>query len=640
MSSGEGRPAHASTAALRDRYRWRSRRSLIASGTVIAILASIAGGLAVVPRLAGASSALPPGSTGDIHTIQHVIVIMQENRSFDSYFGTFPGANGIPMRNGVPTVCAPDPVSGECVKPYHDPNDKNHGGPHGKDNASDDVNGGKMNGFIRQAEKAKSQCAPDAPGCKAGDKIDVMGYHDAREIPYYWDLAKQYVLQDAMFEPNASWSLPEHLFMVSEWAAQCSKPGDAVNSCTNDISKPGQDGGKRNQGQANYDWTDLTYLMHRDNVSWRYFVANGTQPDCDDDSAISCPDKPQNAVTPDIWNPLPDFSTVKEDGQLGNIQTLDNFYSDARNGTLPAVSWVVPNGHNSEHPPALVSDGEDYVHGLIDAVQKGPDWSSTAIFLSWDDWGGFYDHVVPPHVDENGYGLRVPGLVISPWAKKGYIDHQTLSFDAYAKFIEDDFLSGQRLNPRNDGRPDPRPDVRENIAILGNLVNDFDFGNPPQPHHTPGPTPSHSQPAPACDWSAAGGADVGGRPQGFDRGDRSGAYVWHDDSGWHLRTTDPRAEDHHYSGVITITGGDFSALKPIKLETDDWVRGDGPRTIRYNFQTYNGIDGFDFEASPCRSGARETMTFSLTYEGNASPDKIDIGTDDEHPSAATFSTGR
>ncbi len=131
----------------------------------------------------------------------------------------------------------------------------------------------------------------------------------------------------------------------------------------------------------------------------------------------------------------------------------------------------------------------------------GPDWDSTAIFLSWDDWGGFYDHVDPPAVDENGYGLRVPGIVISPYAKAGYIDHQTLSFDAHDKFIEDDFLHGQRLDPATDGRPDPRPSVRENEKILGNLVDDFNFDQRPRrpmilPVHpkttltgTPGPLP-------------------------------------------------------------------------------------------------------------------------------------------------------
>jgi plastocyanin len=112
---------------------------------------------------------------------------------------------------------------------------------------------------------------------------------------------------------------------------------------------------------------------------------------------------------------------------------------------------------------------------------EGPDWNSTAIFLAWDDWGGFYDNVVPPKVDQNGYGIRVPGLVISPYAKRGYIDHQTLSFDAYLKFIEDDFLGGHRLDPATDARPDARPTVREDASVLGDLRSDFDFSQEPRP---------------------------------------------------------------------------------------------------------------------------------------------------------------
>ena len=147
---------------------------------------------------------------------------------------------------------------------------------------------------------------------------------------------------------------------------------------------------------------------------------------------------------------------------------------------MPAVSWIIPNGADGEHPTALVSRGQAYVTNLVNAIMQSPEWDSTVIFLSWDDWGGFYDHVVPSMADQNGYGIRVPGIVISPYAKQGYIDHQNLSFDAYLKFIEDLFLNGQRLDPKNDGRPDSRPDVRENSPILGDLMQDFDFSQAPR----------------------------------------------------------------------------------------------------------------------------------------------------------------
>src|SRR4029079_14741643 len=133
----------------------------------------------------------------------------------------------------------------------------------------------------------------------------------------------------------------------------------------------------------------------------------------------------------------------------------------AAHGTLPAVSWVVPSGEVSEHPPSPIHKGVAFVTGLVNAVMRSKDWDSTAIFLAWDDWGGLYDHVKPPVVDENGYGLRVPGIVITPYARRGYNDHQILSSDAYLKFIEDDFLHGARLDPKTDGLPDPRPTVRE-----------------------------------------------------------------------------------------------------------------------------------------------------------------------------------
>jgi phospholipase C len=437
---------------------------------LLALLFTAAGG---IPLVAGSVAVTPVPKHQGIHKIEHVVVIMQENRSFDEYFGTYPGADGIPSG-----VCVPDPANGGCVKPYHDPSETNFGGPHNAASAVADIDGGKMDGFVAQAEFGRKDCVdPANPNCGAGARVDIMGYKTGRDIPNYWAYARNFVLQDRMFEPAASWSLPSHLFMVSGWSARCSRPLVPA-TCTSDLVDPDAENDRH---VPDYGWTDLTYLLYKHHVSWRYYVAEGTQPDCDD-GAITCTAKPQTVGTPEIWNPLPDFVTVHQDGQLGNIRPASNFFAAARSGRLPAVSWVVPNLRYSDHAEdSLVGDGQFWVTSLINAIMRGPDWKSTAIFLAWDDWGGFYDHVAPPTVDGNGYGLRVPGLVISPYAKHGYIDHQTLSFDAYLKFIEDDFLGGQRLDPKTDNRPDPRPRVRERVPILGDLRNDFDFSQPPRP---------------------------------------------------------------------------------------------------------------------------------------------------------------
>jgi phospholipase C len=472
-----------------------------------------AAGLIVALLLVGCGISDGNGSSGQassqeaqtgLQKIKHVVIIMQENRSFDSYFGTYPGADGIPMKGGKPIACSPDPNTGRCVKPFHDPGVIDNGGPHQASDATKDIDGGKMDGFVRQEVAGRKRACKNAldPACGTASgrkKSDVMGYHDDREIPNYWEYAHRFVLQDHMFEPNASWSLPAHLFTVSGWSAKCDMPGDPM-SCHNAVSRPDRppDSGNarhhyRTTGSAlpppDYAWTDLTYLLHKDGVSWAYYVSRGTQPDCGN-GEMFCRHVMQKARTPGIWNPLPYFDTVRQDGQLHNIQGASKFYKAAESGHLPAVSWVIPGGKNSEHPPASIRAGQAYVTHLINSVMKSPDWKSTAIFVTWDDWGGFYDHVVPPRVDRNGYGMRVPGLVVSPYAKKGYVDHQTLSFDAYLKFIEDRFLNGQRIDPKTDGRPDPRPEVRENDPKLGDLTRDFDFSQKPRsplilPEHPP-----------------------------------------------------------------------------------------------------------------------------------------------------------
>jgi phospholipase C len=430
-------------------------------------------GAAVTAAWAGSAEAANRG----IHTIRHIVIIMQENRSFDNYFGTFPGAAGIPMRNGVPTVCVPDPMRQRCVKPYHDRRFVDYGGPHDQVAYNVDYDGGKMDGFIRSRESCTNVLDPK--DCIANLTLDMMGYHDQREVPNYWAYARHFVLQDHMFEPNASWSLPSHLFLVSEWSAICAS-GDPF-SCTSNIEDPGlpTDIGPPHPA-PDYAWTDLTYLLHRHHVSWGYFIKKGPEPDCET-GQMFCTFRDQDPRTPGIWNPLPSFKDVRQDNQLSNIRDTSAFYVAVRRGHLPAVSWVIPSGVVSEHPTSSIRTGQGYVTSLINAIGRSREWKSTAIFLAWDDWGGFYDQVRPPQIDLAGYGFRVPGLVISPYARTHLIDHQQLSFDAYAKFIEDDFLGSQRLNPKTDGRPDPRPTVRENAPGLGNLVRDFNFNQAPQP---------------------------------------------------------------------------------------------------------------------------------------------------------------
>jgi phospholipase C len=423
--------------------------------------------------------------TADMNKIEHAVFIVQENRSFDEYFGMYPGADGIPVdADGKPTVCVPNPATSTCEKPYHAPSDVNYGGPHGFDASVGDINDGKMNGFIREylrtckeqgGAAAVGGVVPAAPVCSSPD---VMGYKLRDDIPNYWAYADNFVLNDHLFEPLGSASEPAHLALVSGWSARCYVPGDAM-SCRNEPEHVAMApiGG----GDADFAWTDITYLLNRAGVSWRYYVFKGQEPDCSDPDALNCVPAPQNRKTPSAWNPLPQFDTVRDAEQLHNITSVSNFVAAAKAGTLPAVSWVIPTHSVSEHPPTLVSAGEEYVTYLINQIMQGPNWDSTAIFLTWDDWGGFYDHLAPPVVDDNGYGIRVPALVISPYAKPGYVDHQTLSFDAYLRFVEDRFLGGERLDPASDGRPDHRPTVRENAPQLGDLRDVFDFSQPPNP---------------------------------------------------------------------------------------------------------------------------------------------------------------
>jgi uncharacterized protein (TIGR03437 family) len=397
------------------------------------------------PARAGQSFA-PPG----LEKINHFVFIMQENRSFDSYFGTYPGVDGLP-----PNVCMRAPQDPSCVAPYHDTNDVNRGGPHGWNNSIGDINGGTMDGFLAQSYLGKygaggEPCQPPSPDCSPGkDPRDVLGWHDYHEIPNYWSYANLYVLQDRMFESVASYSLPAHLYML---AAQS---GGYVGR--NDLPSP-----------DTYTFPEITQVLQSGLIDWKYFVTSGTEPDTEDGEVVGSPSLQKQVPHGfSFWNPLPRFPAVKNDpAQWNRLVDTAQFYADATAGTLPQVSWVIPEQNVSEHPPAGVSAGMAYVTGLINAVMQGPNWKDTAIFLAWDDWGGFYDHAQPPHVDQYGYGLRVPALVISPYARQGFVDHNVYSFDSWLKIIEERF----GIVPLQ---------YRDAIAL--DMTDAFDFTQDPRP---------------------------------------------------------------------------------------------------------------------------------------------------------------
>jgi len=382
------------------------------------------------------------------------VFIMQENRSFDSYFGTYPHADGIPP------VCLSASQLPNCVAPYHDTNDANRGGPHGWFDHIGDVNNGAMDGFLVRSFAAgiPADCKSPWTNCTPGtDPRDVMGWHDYHELPNYWSYANLYVLQDRMFESVATYSLPAHLYMLA-----------------------GQSGGyvgNANQGQLtcctpdqpqSYSFPEITELLTSGQISWKYYVTSGTIPDTEDGEAIGPPQaQQQDPKLYNYWNPLPAFPAVKNDpNQWNRLVDTAQFYADAMTGALPQVSWVIPSSPISEHPPSGVEEGMAYVTGLVNAVMNGPQWNSTAIFVSWDDWGGFYDHVYPPSVDKYGLGMRTPSLVISPYARQNFVDHKTYSFESWLKIVEERFGVNSMT-------------ARDNTA--NDMIDAFDFTQSPRP---------------------------------------------------------------------------------------------------------------------------------------------------------------
>jgi phospholipase C len=449
----------------------------------IRLAARTLGGLALALALAGGqaragvslapvwTSVAPGGAQPDKHPLlkklKHLIFIVQENRSFDSYFGTYPKADGFPS----PLPCLPSKFHPKvCETPYPDHDANNQGGPYESQYQEPDIDKGKMDGFVIQREEQleRGGCKDDVEGgpdtCTG--TVDVMGYHDGTDLPNYWAYAKNFVLNDHFYESVHSWSQPGHFEIFSGWVATCKQldPPD-VNSCVTTFG-----GQTWNATRPTPDlWTDITYLLWQHNITWGVYLDGGQGPPFGHHGVQG------------IWNVLPGFETVQDDGQMSNaLINLTQYYKDAAAGTLPQVTWILPQFQESEHPPITIVDGQNYVTKLINAVSEGPDWDSCAIFVVYDDIGGFYDHEPPPfNFDELGLGIRVPAWIVSPYAKKNYIDHQVCSTDCYLKFIEDVFLDGERMSQA--GRPDPRPDYRDEETSYGDLANDFYFTQNPRP---------------------------------------------------------------------------------------------------------------------------------------------------------------
>ena len=350
-----------------------------------------------------------PNSTAGIRKIKHVIWIIQENRSYDNYFGTFPGADGFSPSTCVPVL----PGSSRCIKPFHMPK----GEPiydlhHGWNDEHAAWDSGRMDGFV-WAE---------------GTPL-TMAYLDDRDIPNYWAYARHYTLCDRFFSSEMGESLTNHLYSV---AAQSGGLISGLGSIKDIEETLGEEGG--------FSFASIVNALSSGHVSWKYYVE--TKPvSADHESYGVLPSlwfgEPK---TFSLWNPLAGFKSIRENpDRMKNLVDLKDYFQDLRSGTLPAVSWIVPTFEDSEHPPetlAPAARGMWYVTNIINALMQSPYWKDSVVFLTWDDYGGFYDHVPPPIVDAFGYGPRVPTLIISPYAKAGFVSHFTYDFTSMLKFIE------------------------------------------------------------------------------------------------------------------------------------------------------------------------------------------------------------
>jgi phospholipase C len=357
----------------------------------------------LVPLLAAAPAHAAEGRPAPNTPIEHFVFLMQENHSFDNYFGTRPGVDGFP--EGLCMPRDPGQPDGDCVEPFPIGDRGITDLDHTEDAFEEQYNNGRMDGFVWANEQ------------RGHDGALAMGYYDDKDLPYYWNVADEYVLFDRFFTSAKGGSVRNHMYRVA--------------------AQPGATG--RSESIPREGWGDIPTIFDRlqeAGVDWKFYVQNyDPQITFRTREAQESGDRAAQV----IWVPLLAYARYLDDPELNSrIVDLDQYYEDAATGNLPAVAYIAPSG-NSEHPPGSVRAGQRLVRGLIDSLMRSPQWDRSAFLWSYDDWGGWYDHVEPPQVDEYGYGFRAPTLLVSPYARRGFVDSTTYDFTSVLRFIEDNW---------------------------------------------------------------------------------------------------------------------------------------------------------------------------------------------------------
>jgi phospholipase C len=419
---------------------WQGWRRTMARILLIAGLCSIGAGI-VAANVGGMS---PTGKSGQSpqrtaaliaaaqSKIKHVVFVVLENRSFDDMFGRFPGADG------TTTGTVP---GGHKVPLLHQPPYSWHDIDHDYSNAGTSIDGGKMDGFI------------DNNGANLNGDQMTFWQLDQADIPNFWSYAQHFTLGDHMFSSVPAATFPNHLYTVAGQAQaivtnpQNSQGGWGCDSTSGAYTLALSGGNKLVRMGTCFTWPNLADALQNAHVSWDYYAAPPTD-------------------TGYVFSTLDAFRSIRETKLwTSNVLDQSTFASDARAGQLPAVSWVTPTFVQSAHPPFSVCSSEDWFVEKMNALMQGPDWNSTAVFLIWDDYGGFYDHLAPPKGQPYGVlGPRVPFLIISPYARSGFVDHTTYDFDSIVKTVEE--LAGVRPLNQYD-------------AAARDLLGAFDFSRKP-----------------------------------------------------------------------------------------------------------------------------------------------------------------